>query len=145
MNKILKNLSLKKTLSKTKFRIGLPFFSYEVSIDDLFNSQDVDKRIEKLSGIKNDLQDAIKAVETLESEALEKKDEINLLQQSVQKLEEDKNTAEALLKLPEDSFARLIYKSSSKGRIRGIIEGIIIGFSTGCLSSWLIWYLTKGL
>ena len=38
---------------------------------------------------------------------------------------QDKYTAEEMLKLPEESFFRVLTKASSKGRVRGISEGII--------------------
>lgn len=146
MRNILKRLNLTKHLSRSKFRITIPFIpiSYEFDINNLVNSRNIDERIEKLNGIKQDLQDAIEAVEVLQIEALERKEESNHLQETVEQLKEDKNTAEQLLEIPEESFARLISRASSKSRFRGIIEGSIIGFLTGCVSSLLIWYLTKG-
>jgi len=133
-----------KYLSKSRLRINLPFISYEVTFDDLVSSKNVDERIARLGEIRQDLQGAIEAVENLEAEALERKSEVAQLQQSVEKLEEDKNTAEAILKVPEEAFSRLLARASARSRIRGIIEGAIIGFITGALSSWLVWYLTKG-
>jgi len=118
--------------------------SYEVGVDELLNSKNIDERIARLGEIKRDLQGAIEAVEGLQTEALERKGEVEHLQQTVRKLEEDKSTAETLLKMPEESFARLISRASAKSRVRGIIEGLIIGFITGALSSLLVWYLTKG-
>jgi DNA repair ATPase RecN len=135
--------NLRKHLSKARFRINVPFIGLEVPFDEIFNSKNIDQRISRLGEIKRDLQGAIEAVESLHTEALERKDEVDHLQQTVQKLEQDKSTVETALKLPEESFARLIARASAKSRIRGIIEGIIIGFFTGALSSLLIWYLTK--
>lgn len=136
--------NLKKRLSKARFRINLPLLSYEIPIDEILNSRTADERIAKLDDIKRDLQGAIDAVEGLQTEARTRKAEADDLQQTVEKLNEDKDTAQTLLKLPEESFARLVSRASSKGRIRGVIEGVIIGFITGALSSFLVWYLTKG-
>lgn len=106
-------------------------------------SKTIDERIARLGEIKGDLEGAIKAVDELEKEALERKTEVELLQESVQKLEKDKDAVESLLKIPEDSFSRILSRATSKSRMKGIIEGIIIGFVTGTLSSFLVWYLTK--
>ncbi len=110
---------------------------------ELENKKTIDERISRLGEIKEDLEGAIKAVNDLKNEALKRKSELNNLQESVKKLEEDKDSVESLLKIPEESFSRIIGKATSKGRIRGIIEGSIIGFVTGTLSSFLVWYLTK--
>lgn len=107
------------------------------------NSKTIDERIARLGEIKGDLEGAIKAVDELQKEALERKTEVEILQESVKNLEKDKDTAESLLKIPEDSFSRILSRATSKSRIRGIIEGAIIGFVTGTLSSFLVWYLTK--
>jgi predicted nuclease with TOPRIM domain len=135
--------SLAKYLKKARLRVSLPFLSYEVTLDDLIDSKDVDERIERLSTIKNDLEETIVAVEQLQAEAFKSKNEANKLKETISLLEQDKSTAEAMVKLPEESFSRVLSRASSKGRVRGIIEGIIIGFITGILSSLLVWYLTK--
>ena len=82
-------------------------------------------------------------VEQLQDEAFKSKNKADKLRETISDLEQDKSTAEEMLKLPEESFSRVLSKASSKGRARGIIEGIIIGFITGILSSLLVWYLTK--
>ncbi len=110
---------------------------------ELEDKKTIDERISRLGEIKEDLEGAIKAVDDLQSEALKRKSELSNLQESVQKLEEDKDTVESLLKIPEESFSRILNKATSKGRIRGIIEGSIIGFVTGTLSSFIVWYFTK--
>jgi len=121
----------------------LPFVSYELTLDDLLTSKDVDERIKKLSQVRADLEDTITAVEQLQSEALRSKREADMLKETVEKLKQDKSTTEAMLKLPEDSFSRILAKANSKGRVRGTIEGLIIGFLTGLLSSLFAWYITK--
>ena len=134
---------IKKHLKKARLKISLPFMSYEVTLDDLMDSKDIDERIKRLSTIKKDLQETIIAVEQLQDEAFKSKNEADKLKETISALEQDKSTAEEMLKLPEESFSRVLTKASSKGRVRGIIEGIIIGFITGILSSLLVWYLTK--
>jgi hypothetical protein len=85
----------------------------------------------------------VHAVTQLQAEALQNKKEAEDLRATVEQLKQDKSTTEAMLKLPEDSIARVLARASSRGRIRGIIEGIIIGLITGGLSSYFIWYVTK--
>jgi peptidoglycan hydrolase CwlO-like protein len=135
---------LSKSIGKMRLRINLPFITYEVTLDDLFSSKNIDERLARLGEVKKDLQGAIEAIDNLQSEALERKSEVGQLQQTIEKLQEDKTTAEALLQFPEESFARVLSRATAKSRTRGIIEGLTIGFVTGALSSLLIWYLTKG-
>ena len=103
----------------------------------------VDERIARLDQIRADLSGAIDAVTELQREAQDNKKEANQLREAVDRLEQDKVTAETLLKVPEDSFARILGRANSRARLRGVIEGTVIGFTTGALSSWLVWYLTK--
>jgi FtsZ-binding cell division protein ZapB len=103
----------------------------------------VDERIARLDQIKSDLNGAIDAVTELQREAQDNKKEAESLRQSVKQLEQDKVTAETLLSVPEESFARMLARANSRARIRGLLEGAVIGFVTGALSSWLVWYLTK--
>lgn len=124
-------------------KISVPLVPFVGLNIELENPKTIDERINRLGEIKQDLEGAIKAVDELEKEAVKRKSEVENLQESVQKLEEDKNAAESLLKIPEDSFTRILDRATSKSRIRGIIEGLIIGFVTGTLSSFLVWYLTK--
>jgi hypothetical protein len=130
-------------LKKTRFRVSLPFISYEVSLDDLLNTTSVDERIASLNRVHEDLLGAVAAVEGLQSEALERKHEVEQLEETVRQLNQDRSTAESLLNVPEESFTRLLARATSKGRTRGIIEGSVIGFATGTLSSFFVWYLTK--
>ena len=133
---------LRKALRTTRLRIALPFFAYEIQLDDLLDTKSSDERIARLDAIKKDLEDAVLAVQELKKEAKTKKDEVEKLKGTVAKLEKDKDTAQALLKLPEDAFTRVLTRATSKGRVRGVVEGAVIGFITGVLSSFLVWYLT---
>ena len=126
-----------------RLRISLPFFSYEVNLDDLVDPTNVDKRISKLSEIKQDLEAAVLAVDSLRREAEDRKTEAIHLSRMVEQLNEERTTAEALLKIPEDSLTRLLTKASSRGRWRGILEGALVGFITGVLSSFVVWYFTR--
>jgi hypothetical protein len=139
----MRKIDIKKHLRKARFRVSIPFVSYEVTLDDLLDSKDVDVRIKRLSDIKGDLEDTIGAVEQLQAEALKHKADADALKVTVERLEQDKSTAEAMLKLPEESFSRVLTKANSKGRIRGLVEGIIIGLITGILSSLFVWQITK--
>jgi hypothetical protein len=53
-----------KVLRNARFRVSLPFFSYEVTVDDIMNSKDVDDRIKRLSTIRTDLEETIQACRT---------------------------------------------------------------------------------
>ncbi len=139
----MKKGKLAKVLQMARISVRLPFISYEINFDDLTNSSTVDERIARLSQVKHDLEAAITAVSTLQAEATDRKDEADQLKAVISKLQEDKNTAESLLSVPEESFVRLVKRAVSKGRMRGLIEGGAIGFMTGMLSSLLAWYITK--
>ena len=133
---------IKRHLRNTRLRVSLPFFSYEVTLDDVLTNKDVDERIKRLSQIKQDLQDTVGAVEQLQAEALHNKVEADKLRETVEQLKQDKAITESLMKIPEDSLARVVAKAGSKGRIRGLVEGIIIGLITGSLSSYFVWFIT---
>lgn len=133
---------LRQSFKSASFRIALPFLSYEVRLNDLIDTKSADERIARLGVIKEDLEAAVVAVEGLKPEAEARKREAGELKDTVQKLEEEKNTVETLLKLPEESFTRVLTRASAKGRVRGVVEGMLLGFLTGVLSSLLVWYVT---
>jgi hypothetical protein len=139
----MKKGKLAKVLRMARISVRLHFISYEINFDDLTNSSTVDERIARLSQVKHDLEAAITAVSSLQAEATDRKGEADQLKAVISKLREDKNTAESLLSVPEESFVRLVKRAVSKGRMRGLIEGGAIGFVTGMLSSLLAWYITK--
>ncbi|GGA34163.1 hypothetical protein [Okeania sp. KiyG1] len=148
MKKIIhQNINLKKVLSKAQVRIKLPipFISYEIPLNEVIDPQTIDTRITRLSDIKKELESAIFAVEQLQSEAQENKEEVSRLQERIRELEEDKSTAETVLKVPQESFARLIENASSKGRVRGWIEGLILGLLSGVISSLTVWVFTENI
>lgn len=134
---------LGQMFKSARFRVGLPFLSYEVRLDDLLDTKSADERIAKLGAIKDDLDAAGVAVEALKQEAEGRRREADELKDTVQKLEEEKNTVETLLKLSEESFTRVLIRASAKGRVRGLVEGVLAGFTTGVGSSLLVWYVTK--
>ena len=127
----------------TKLSVSLPFLRYEMDLAQALDPKTVDERIARLDQIRSDLSGAIDAVTELQREAQDNKKEAESLRESVKQLEQDKVTAETLLKLPEESFARMLARANSRARIRGMLEGTAIGFVTGALSSLLVWYLTK--
>lgn len=127
----------------SKLSVSLPFLRYEMDLAQALDPKTVDERIARLDQIRSDLNGAIDAVTELQREAQDNKKEAESLRQSVKQLEQDKVTAETLLSVPEESFARMLARANSRARIRGLLEGAVIGFVTGALSSWLIWYLTK--
>jgi hypothetical protein len=141
MTDIQQLLSILKKSSRLS--LSLPFFRYEMDLGQALDPKTVDERIARLDQIRADLGGAIEAVTELQREAQDNKKEAKQLREAVDRLEQDKVTAETLLKVPEDSFARILGRANSKARARGLLEGSLIGLATGAASSWLVWYLTK--
>ncbi len=134
----------KLTESLKRVRItGVNIFGVQVNLDELLRSSDVDERIERLSEVKRDLEAAVEAVSVLQAEAVSKKAEVETLRSAAKQAAEDRETAEKLLTVPEESLARVIAKANSRGRVRGILEGALVGFLTGAGSSYLVWYFTQ--
>lgn len=132
-----------RILRSTRIRLSLPLISYEIAPEDFLGHQTIDQRLQRLGSIKADLQASISAVEELEHEAFKKKREVDELEEAVQRLNEDKTTTDNLLRLPEETLARVLARATSKGHWRGIVEGVFFGFLTGAASSFLVWYLTQ--
>jgi hypothetical protein len=132
-----------RQLRNFRLRISLPFMSYEITPGDFLTRGDIDERIEKLGTIKQDLLASIAAIEELQVDAQGKKRQVDELQTAVQQIEQDRATAETLLHVPEESFARVLGRAAAQGRWRGLVEGTLIGFLTGAASSFVVWYLTK--
>lgn len=126
-----------------KLSVSLPFLRYEMDFGQALDPRTVDERIARLAQIHADLHAAAEAVAELQREARDNKREAESLRQAVERLEQDKVTAETLLRVPEDSFARMLARANSKARIRGLLEGALIGFGTGAGSSYLIWLITQ--
>jgi hypothetical protein len=138
MSKISLFLSL---LTRSLLDVILPFNLGRI-IEETKNTKTIDERLARLGAIKHDLESAIEAVETLQEDASKRKAEVQYLQQTLLKLNEDKVTAEALLKIPEESFSRILARAAARSRVIGLIQGIIIGLCTGILSSLFVWWLT---
>lgn len=103
----------------------------------------IDERLAKLANIREDLGDAMKAVDELQKSALTAKREADTLESEVTRLRQDRVVAEELASVPEEAFARLLARATAKGRGKGLIEGIVVGLLTGGISSWVVWYLTS--
>lgn len=114
-----------------------------INLEDLLQSSDVDQRIGKLSEVRKDLEAAVEAVATLQTEALKSKTELETLQTAVKQAAQDKEAAENLLDVPEEALARVIARANAKGHLRGVLEGLAIGFATGAASSYLVSALTR--
>jgi hypothetical protein len=127
----------------SKLSLSIPFIRYEIDLAQAIDPKTVDERIARLDQIRSDLNAAVEAVAELQREALDNKKEADVLRESVRQLEQDKVTVETLLQVPEESFSRMLARANAKARTRGIIEGSVIGFVTGALSSLLVWYLTN--
>jgi flagellar motility protein MotE (MotC chaperone) len=130
---------LKEILRKNaRIRITLPFFAYEITPDELLSGKSVDERISQLEKVRSDLMDAVGAVESLQEEAQKSKEEVTNLNQQLAKLREDKETTESLLRVPEESFARVLDKASSKAQWKGLIIGFFLGILAS-LAANAIW------
>ncbi|MBD2179946.1 hypothetical protein H6S82_11830 [Planktothrix sp. FACHB-1355] len=116
------------------------YIIYEVLLDSQ-KPENIDSRLARLEQIKQDLKEAISAVDSLQSEAQQRKGEVEKLRAAIKKLEEDKNNVENILQVSEESFARLLSRANSKGRIRGWIDGLIVGFVSGVISSLVAGYI----
>jgi len=140
-------MTTKNTLSRIlkEITISMPFIGTAITFDfnEISNTSSVDEQIAKLGQIQTDLRAAINAVDLLKNEADSKKIEAEQLRIAVENLKQEQETVKTLLTLREDPLIRLLVKANSKGRARGIWEGIIIGLCTGGISSYLIWFFTK--
>lgn len=137
--------SVKNHLRSSRIRLSAPLFPlvYEFQLDKIADPTSVDERIERLASIREDLIDAIDAVKSLEEDSVQKKQELERLGETIERLNEDKATIEESLQIPQEAFARVIAKANSKTRWSGRIEGLIIGMFTGVGSSLLVWYVTS--
>jgi hypothetical protein len=135
--------SVKRILSSAAANLRVSLLGVSFSLAELGSSETVDERIARLGKIKADLEAAIGAVEELQGDANASKFQVDQLRQDVAALQQDKATAERLLNLPEESFARLLDRATRRGQVKGIIVGVIIGLATGCVSSYAVWYFTK--
>ena len=127
----------------SRVSVSLPFLRYELDLNQALDPKVVDERIARLDQIHADLHAAAEAVQALQREARDNRTEAESLRAAVRQLEQDKVTAETLLQVPEDSFSRMLARANAKARTRGIVEGLMIGLSTGALSSLAVWYLTR--
>ena len=121
--------------------LGLKGEITEESIIDF--AEDVDARIKKLSQVRDDLQAAVIAVDSLRVEATQRHDEVHKLRDAVAQLKQDHQTTQTLLEVPKESFARVLSEVSARDKLRGRIEGVVLGLITGGVSSYAVWYLTK--
>jgi hypothetical protein len=135
--------NVKRILSSAVANLRVSVLGVSFSLADLGSSETVDERIARLGKIKADLEAAIGAVEELQGDANASKLQVDQLRQDVAALQQDKATAERLLNLPEESFARLLDRATRRGQVKGIIVGVIIGLATGCVSSYAVWYFTN--
>ncbi|HSN24090.1 MAG TPA: hypothetical protein VLS45_07975 [Methylomicrobium sp.] len=115
----------------------MPFFAYEIIPDELLGSKNVDERIAALGKVRTDLLDAVQAVESLQKEAQQSKDEIANLNEQLETLTADKKTAETLLKIPETTFARVLERASSRAQWKGIALGFVLGILASYIATWL--------
>jgi len=137
------NSKLKQAFSSALSSVSISTLGVSISLADLGKTQTVDERIARLGKIKEDLEAAIGAVEELQCDADTSKVQVDTLRKDIADLQQDRATAQHLLNVPEESFARVLARSTRKGEIRGAIIGVLIGLVTGCVSSYIVWTLTK--
>lgn len=113
-------LELLKGVSRISF--GLPLVGIELDIRQALDPRTIDERLARLDQIKSDLHAAAEAVSELQREAHENKREAATLKEAVERLQQDRQAAETLLRIPEESFARMLARASAKARFRGIAE-----------------------
>lgn len=128
---------MQRIFRNVKIRVSLPFISYEITPEEFLNRKTIDERIVKLEKVKSDLLDAVDAVRSLEEEARKSKDESDRLDAQLSKLRKDKETTEELLKLPQDSFARVLAKASRGAQWIGIVIGFFLGILASLIASWI--------
>lgn len=128
---------MSKLLRNSKIRISLPFISYEITPEELLSRESVDARIAKLEKVRGDLLDAVDAVKSLEAEAHKSKDELTHLNEQLSTLKKDKETTEELLKLPQDSFARVLDRASRGAQWKGLIIGFLLGILASLIATWI--------
>ncbi len=126
-------------LKSLKLLVGI--YGFEAVIQRRLTPTDVDERITKLTAVQADLEAAVEAVKSLRESADRSKREVEQLRTLVLQIQEDKQVAEKMVKMPEEAVARVMYRASAKGRGRGLVEGIAIGFLSGLGSSLLASYI----
>lgn len=134
---------VKQVISAAVKNVTLSVAGVSISLADIQSSGSVDERIARLGKIKADLEAAIAAVGELQADASTSKVQVDKLRKDIASLEQDKATAEHLLNVPEESYARLHDRATRRGQRKGIIIGIIIGLVTGYVSSYAVWLSTK--
>ena len=99
--------------------------------------------VRQLERVRDELRSALTSVESLRIDAVERSREADALRQQVAALGDDRKAAEAVLRLPEEAVTRLVARANRCGAWRGRLEGAAIGFLTGVVSSYLVWWLTR--
>ena len=134
-------VSTLKEVSLKSLELFARIYGFEAVIRRRLAPNDVDERITKLAAVQADLEAAVEAVKSLRDSADKSKSDVEQLRILVLQIQEDKQMAEEMIKMPEEAVARVMHRASAKGRGRGLIEGIAIGFLTGLGSSLLASYL----
>jgi hypothetical protein len=82
---------------------------------------------------------AADAIQLISEESKQKKIELDELRLRLAEINKDKETIEKVLQIDQDSFSRLLISTNKKTEKRSILIGIVIGFLTGTVSSYLVW------
>jgi septal ring factor EnvC (AmiA/AmiB activator) len=122
---------------------GIPNIAFEISKKIELDNSEIEDRINQLDDIKDKLIKAAEAINLLSKESKQKKADLETIKIKIDEINKEKETAEKILEVDHESFARLLFSTNKKTEKRSIVIGVIIGFITGTISSYLVWYLTK--
>ena len=122
---------------------GQPSISISIERNMELGNNELNARIFQLGDIREKLIEAADAIQQIQSEAEQKKYDLEELRIQYETKKNDNVEVEKLLQVNQDSFARLLIATNKRTEKRTIIIGIIIGFITGFGSGFLVWFLTK--
>jgi hypothetical protein len=122
---------------------GATSIAFELDKKIRLNNEEIEARINQLDDVKKSLIMAADAIQLISEESKQKKIELDELRSRLAEINRDKETIEKVLQIDQDSFSRLLISTNKKTEKRSILIGIVIGFLTGTLSSFLVWILTK--
>lgn len=121
----------------TSYKLFFPIFPF------FERHKTIDERLNKLSKIREDLRDAITAIEDLQKDAASAKKEYDMMSQKLDKLKRDKETIDGLLGLPKEAIVDILTEASIKGQRVNWFVGFGIGIITGIISSFITWLLIQ--
>lgn len=142
INAFFKNL---RPVITVEANTGTPSISFELAKKLDIDNKEIEDRINQLDEVREKLIKAADAISLISDESKKKKVELDNMHVKFESLKKDKETAEKILQVDKDSFARLLIETNKKTEKRSIWIGIVIGFMTGTASSLLIYLADKFL